>query len=77
MAISVFFRKVREDDAGLEYEFGDEPARTDRRLLIDLATMRARPVDGRDNYQFDAAARKISILFGQTGSCPEQGGVQS
>jgi hypothetical protein len=77
MAISVYFRKVRQDDTVLEYEFGETPASTDRRVIVDLPTMRVWPVDGRGNVNFDACARRISVLFGQTGSWPETGGVQS
>ncbi len=77
MAISVFFRLIRQDETELEYEFGDRPTQTERRLVIDLTTMRARPTDGREDYHFAATARRISVLLGQKGTWPEQGGVQN
>jgi hypothetical protein len=77
MAISVFFRLIRQDETELEYEFGDRPTQTERRLVIDLTTMRARPTDGREDYHFAATARTISVLLGQKGTWPAQGGVQN
>jgi hypothetical protein len=55
MAISVYFRKLREDDAVVQYEFGETPAscrirrctRPDRRTAptIDAATRALRALE--------------------------------
>lgn len=77
MATSVFFRLIRQDETELEYEFGDRPTQTDRRLVIDLKSMQAWPVDGRQDYHFAATARTISVMLGQHGTWPTEGGVQN
>ena len=76
MATSVCFRKFREDQTEVEYEWGDTPTSTDRRLTIDLHTMYAQAQRRTRHHPFDACARRISVLYRQTGRWPEKGGAQ-
>lgn len=77
MAISVFFRLATQNETQVEYAFGTSPDEADRRLLVNALTMQASPADGREDYQFLTAARRISVLLGQQGSWPETGGMHS
>lgn len=73
MASIVYFRKVHEDPEVVRYEFGWEPDEMDRTLSMDTHTRRPSHGDRNADYQSLKASRKISSLYREMGTWPDQG----
>lgn len=73
MASLVYFEKVSEDQEKLHYRFGFDDQDMTRSLTVDKQTRRSEPDDGRVDYEFIKASRKISSTFSDRGSWPERG----
>ncbi|KJY24801.1 MULTISPECIES: hypothetical protein [unclassified Streptomyces] len=73
MAAIVYFRKVSETEDLVEYEFGDDPERFERRLTMDKASCTSTVQDGQVDYTFLKASRKLNALYTERGEWPERG----
>ncbi|MER5890960.1 hypothetical protein ABT160_44685 [Streptomyces sp. NPDC001941] len=73
MAALVYFRKVSEDAALVRYAFGDDPDRFARHLTMDKGTRTSSSDDGRTDYAFLKASRKINALREERDQWPERG----
>ncbi|MER6912339.1 hypothetical protein ABT354_11765 [Streptomyces sp. NPDC000594] len=73
MASLVHFRKVSESEESVEYLFGFDGREERRRLVMDVHSRRARPSDGKVDYEFLKSSRRINALYVETGRWPERG----
>ncbi|MFJ4776314.1 hypothetical protein [Streptomyces sp. NPDC088762] len=73
MAALVYFQKVSENSEAVLYDFGDDPVGLLRRLTMDKASRTSAAGDGRADYTFLKASRKINAMREQTGLWPDRG----
>ncbi|MFE0702754.1 hypothetical protein [Streptomyces sp. NPDC058872] len=73
MAALVSFLKVSEDGALVRYRFGDDPDACTRYLTVNKESRRSSPDDGRTDYAFVKASRRISALREERGVWPDRG----
>ncbi|MFF0217155.1 hypothetical protein [Streptomyces vinaceus] len=73
MAAIVYFRKISETDDLVEYEFGDDPDKFERRLTMDKASCTSTVQDEQVDYTFLKASRKLKALHTERGEWPERG----
>ncbi|MFE5538744.1 hypothetical protein [Streptomyces sp. NPDC056492] len=73
MAAIVYFRKTSETDDLVEYEFGDDPEKFERRLTMDKASCTSTVQDDQVDYTFLKASRKLNALHTERGEWPERG----
>lgn len=73
MAAIVYFRKISETDDLVEYEFGDDPDKFERRLTMDKASCTSTVRDEQVDYTFLTASRKLNALHTERGVWPERG----
>ncbi|ROQ88994.1 hypothetical protein EDE04_7389 [Streptomyces sp. 2132.2] len=73
MAAIVYFRKISETDDLVEYEFGDDPEKFERRLTTDKASCTSTVGDEQVDYTFLKASRKLNALHTERGVWPERG----
>ncbi|WP_327284346.1 MULTISPECIES: hypothetical protein [unclassified Streptomyces] len=73
MAAIVYFHRVSESVEFVEYEFGEDPGEFVRRMMMDKASCTSAVRDGRVDYTFLKASRKINAVRAQRGEWPERG----
>ncbi|MCX5384878.1 hypothetical protein [Streptomyces sp. NBC_00083] len=73
MAALVYFAKVAERPGSVRYAFGDAPGHMTRHLSVDTATRHSMPEDGRADYTYLKASRKINSLYAERKQWPERG----
>ncbi|MDJ0386037.1 hypothetical protein [Streptomyces sp. G-G2] len=73
MAALVYFRKASEDSNQVHYDFGDDPGNFSRRLTVAKDSHTSVADDGRVDYTFLKASRKINSLREESGLWPERG----
>jgi hypothetical protein len=73
MASLVYFRKVSESGDSVEYVFGFDSTETPRTLIMDTKSRRSRPADGRVDYAFLKASRKINAMYDELAHWPDRG----
>ncbi|MER5205070.1 hypothetical protein [Streptomyces sp. NPDC002825] len=73
MAALVYFRKISEDGELVRYEFGDDPDNFTRHLTMDKEARTSSADDGRTDYSFVKASRKINAMREERGQWPDRG----
>ncbi|BDM67098.1 hypothetical protein HEK616_05850 [Streptomyces nigrescens] len=73
MAGLVYFKKAVEDADTVVYSFGEDASEMTRQLIVDKRNRRSRPGDGRADYAFLKASRKINSMYDQVSEWPECG----
>ncbi|MER7000452.1 hypothetical protein [Streptomyces sp. NPDC000410] len=57
----------------MEYIFGFDAEDGSRGLVMDIGSRRSRPADGRVDYAFLKASRKINAMYDETSTWPDRG----
>lgn len=73
MAALVCFRKISEDAELVRYEFGDDPGSFSRHLTPDKESRTSSAGDGRTDYSFLKASRKVNAMREERGRWPVRG----
>ncbi|MFF3629570.1 hypothetical protein [Streptomyces sp. NPDC002164] len=73
MAGLVYFRKVSEDAELVRYEFGDDPDSFARHLTMNKESRTSSADDGRMDYSYLQASRKINAMHEERGRWPDRG----
>ncbi|MEU3657316.1 hypothetical protein AB0E67_31910 [Streptomyces sp. NPDC032161] len=73
MAALVYFRRIFEDAELVRYEFGDDPNSFSRHLTMDKESRTSSADDGRADYSFLQASRKINAMREERGRWPDRG----
>ncbi|MFI6448122.1 hypothetical protein [Kitasatospora sp. NPDC050543] len=73
MAAIVYFNRIAEGADSVQYVFGDDPQTMTRTLTVDKGSRRSASGDGKADYEFLKASRKINAKFAESGSWPERG----